>query len=161
MNINVNISGFCCGVFCLNNAQSWCTKYFALQQDANMCEEGSMQESIKTYQIYPFLSALQKRKQKQKHTALKCVIIFSCLWMSVAVLSMLIPLLKSRSLDSSVRLDQIIYPSIYPLILYCIFVYICSFIYVTICQPASLSADMQLSMVLHRICVFVHTSVST
>lgn len=129
-----------------------------------MCEEGNMQESIKTYQIYQFLSALQKRKQtkkNKKHTALKCVIIFSCLWMSVAVLSMLIPLLKSRSLDSSVRLDQIIYPSIYPLILYCIFVYICSFIYVTICQPASLSADMQLSMVLHRICVFVHTSVST
>lgn len=129
-----------------------------------MCEEGNMQESIKTYQIYQFLSALEKRKQtkkNKKHTALKCVIIFSCLWMSVAVLSMLIPLLKSRSLDSSVRLDQIIYPSIYPLILYCIFVYICSFIYVTICQPASLSADMQLSMVLHRICVFVHTSVST
>lgn len=130
---------------------------------ANMCEEGNMQESIKTYQIYPFLSALQKRRQTKKtkkHTALKCVIIFSCLWMSVAVLSMLIPLLKSRSLDSSVRLDQIIYPSIYPLILYCIFVYICSFIYVTICHPASLSADMQLNMVLHRICVCPHFSLN-
>lgn len=40
---------------------------FALQQDANMCEEGNMQESIKTYQIYPFLSALQKRKQTKKN----------------------------------------------------------------------------------------------
>lgn len=113
---------------------------------------------INSFQLY---KKENKPKKTKKHTALKCVIIFSCLWMSVAVLSMLIPLLKSRSLDSSVRLDQIIYPSIYPLILYCIFVYICSFIYVTICQPASLSADMQLSMVLHRICVFVHTSVST
>lgn len=129
-----------------------------------MCEEGNMQESIKTYQIYPFLSALQKRKQtkkkkQKKHTALKCVIIFSCLWMSVAV-AMLIPLLKSRSLDSSVRLDQIIYPSIYPLLLYCIFVYICSFIYVTICQPASLCRYAAQYGFTQNLCVCPHFSLN-
>lgn len=128
-----------------------------------MCEEGNMQESIKTYQIYPFLSALQKRKQtkkKKNHTALKCVITFSCLWISVAVLSMLIPLLKSRSLDSSVRLDQIIYPSIYPLLLYCIFVYICSFIYVTICQPASLCRYAAQYGFTQNLCVCPHFSLN-
>lgn len=113
---------------------------------------------IHSFQLYK--KENKPKKKTKKHTALKCVIILSCLWMSVAVLSMLIPLLKSRSLDSSVRLDQIIYPSIYPLLLYCIFVYICSFIYVTICQPASLCRYAAQYGFTQNLCVCPHFSLN-